>query len=371
MSLNKIFFNFRKIDWVLVACFIFLSFFGLAAIYSVALGQGHGALINFQKQSIWLIISAIAMVFLANLDYHYWRKWCWIGYLLSLVLLVVVLTPLGATINGTRGWINLHFFVFQPVEITKFFLIFCLADVYSRQARTIHKFGQMVLIGLVVLLPFLLVSLQPDFGSAMVMFFLWFFSFILVSKNKWHAIVILSAIVIAFLACWFFIFQSYQKDRVMIFLNPNLDPKGRGYNVHQSVIAVGGGELFGMGLGFGSQSQLKFIPESQTDFIFAVLAEELGFVGVAFILGLFALMFYRLYGTAARSPDDFGMFIALLSIILIFIHTFINIGMGIGLLPVTGIPLPYISYGGSFLLISYFLAGVNLNIKKSAIFSRK
>ena len=311
------------------------------------------------------------MFFFSNFDYHYLQKISWLGYGFSLILLVLVLTPLGSTIRGTQGWFSLGFSSFQPIELAKIFLIIILADIYSRYSRTINQFKHLFLIGLVALLPFVLAAVQPDFGSAMVLFFTWLISFFLVTKNKKHIILVLASIVLLFLGAWFFIFQDYQQDRIKAFVDPSYDPLGRGYNVRQSIIAVGAGRLVGRGLGFGSQSQLKFIPESQTDFIFSVIAEELGFVGVMMVLGFFLFLFYRLYKIALIAPDDFGMFLVVLIAILIFIHTFINIGMGVGLLPVTGISLPFVSYGGSFVVVMLVLIGIVLNVYKSGLISRK
>ena len=281
---------FKKIDWSLFAAVILLAIFGLAAIYSVALGQSSGStsgleeFLNFKKQLIWLLLGIVLMFFFSNFDYHYLQKISWLGYGFSLILLVLVLTPLGSTIRGTQGWFSLGFSSFQPIELAKIFLIIILADIYSRYSRTINQFKHLFLIGLVALLPFVLAAVQPDFGSAMVLFFTWLISFFLVTKNKKHIILVLASIVLLFLGAWFFIFQDYQQDRIKAFVDPSYDPLGRGYNVRQSIIAVGAGRLVGRGLGFGSQSQLKFIPESQTDFIFSVIAEELGFVGVMMVL---------------------------------------------------------------------------------------
>lgn len=362
---------FKKTDWSLFIVVFLLSFFGLAAIYSVALGQGLGEFLNFKKQLLWLVLGFISMLFFSNFDYHYLQKISWWGYLVSLLLLILVLTPLGSTIRGTQGWFSFGFFVFQPVELAKIFLIILLANVYCHYARIINQFRHLFLVGFLALLPFILAVSQPDFGSAMVLFFTWLISFFLVTKNKWHIIFVLLSLVLLFLAAWFFAFQPYQKDRINTFINPALDPLGSGYNVRQSIIAVGAGRLLGRGLGFGSQSQLKFIPESQTDFIFSVIAEELGFVGVTLILSFFIFLFYRFYKIALLAPDDFGMFLAILVSILIFIHVFINIGMGIGLLPVTGISLPFVSYGGSFVMVMMTLVGIVMNVYKAGVLSRK
>jgi rod shape determining protein RodA len=359
-------FNRNKIlsttDWWLVATILFLVFFGLAAIYSVALGRGTGEFDNFQKQIMWMIFGFIVMFSISFVDYRVWRKISWIGYLILIILLILVLTPLGSTFKGARGWFDLGPASFQPVELTKVFLILVMADICSRYSREIHKLGQLFFMGTIVAIPLILVIIQPDFGSAMVLFFIWLCSFLLILQKRWHGLLVFGGMIILLLAAWMFFLQDYQKDRVKTFLNPELDPLGRGYNVQQSIIAVGAGKLLGRGLGFGSQSQLKFIPESQTDFIFAVIAEEIGFVGVALVIFLFGMFFYRFYGIASRAPDDFGMFVALLTTAMIFVHVFVNAGMCVGLLPVTGISLPFVSYGGSFLLTIMILMGINLSI---------
>lgn len=368
MTFNSFLNLVRQNNWLFLVAVFILLLVGLAAVYSVALGQGE--FLNFQKQVIWITAGLLTMFFISRINYSLWRKFSWLGYFLSIILLILVLTPLGSDIRGSQGWFNLGFFSFQPVELVKIFLVMVLADLYSRYSRAMYKFGHLLVTGFAAFLPFILVLLQPDFGSAMVLFFMWFGSFILASRNKWHVIFIVVSVVILFVFAWLFIFQDYQKDRILTFLDPSLDPLGRGYNVRQSIIAVGAGGMFGRGLGFGSQSQLKFIPESQTDFIFAVIAEELGLVGVFLLLGLFMFLFYRLYDIASRSPDDFAMFVVILVALLLFSHIFINIGMGLGMMPVTGISLPLVSYGGSFLLTILILLGIVLNIDNTANISR-
>ncbi|MFA5047605.1 MAG: rod shape-determining protein RodA [Patescibacteria group bacterium] len=362
---------FKKIDWTLLVVVFFLIFFGLAAIYSVALGRGTGEYLNFDKQLIWLAVGTIVMLIVSFLDYHLWQKIGWLGYFVSIILLILVLTPLGSTIKGSSGWFDLGFFSFQPVEFAKFFLIIVMADVCSRYTRNLHKFSQLIFMGVIVLIPLGLAVLQPDFGSGMMLFFIWLASFFLIVKNKWHVIIIISVIVLLALGSWFFILHGYQQDRIKTFIDPSLDPLGRGYNVQQSVIAVGAGRLMGKGLGFGSQSQLKFIPESQTDFVFAVIAEEMGLLGVALVLVFFMIIFYRLSAVARRAPDDFAMFLCLLIASLLFVHVFINVGMCLGLLPVTGISLPLVSYGGSFLITVMILFGLVFSINRSSVICRK
>jgi rod shape determining protein RodA len=187
---------------------------------------------------------------------------------------------------------------------------------------------------------------------------LWFGMLFLIGVKKSHLLIILLIISLLLVGAWFFAFKDYQKARIISFLNPSSDPLGRGYNILQSKIAVGAGGLFGRGLGFGSQSQLKFIPESQTDFIFAVIAEELGFVGIFLVLGIFGIFFWRAIKIAKKVRDDFASFLILGISVLFLIQIFINVGMNIGLVPVAGIGLPFLSYGGSSLVVNLAMVGI-------------
>jgi rod shape determining protein RodA len=371
MQLNRYLQFFYRFDWLLAIAVFLLVSFGLAAIYSVALGQGQGEFLNFQKQLIWLVVGFVVLFVMSYLDYHYWQHLRWVLYGIGLVLLVLVLTPLGTSIRGTSGWFIFGPVSFQPVELMKIFTVIALADLASRYGRGLYKLWELAALGVIAAVPFGLVMLQPDFGSGMVLFFTWLALFLLLVKKKWHILLLLGGMAALFMVAWFFVFADYQKDRLMTFVNPTLDPLGSGYNVRQSIIAVGAGQLFGRGLGFGSQSQLKFIPESQTDFIFAVIAEELGFIGVVLLIGLFGFVFYRLFRIATRAPDDFGMFLVLLISVLLFTHIFINIGFCLGLLPVTGISLPFVSYGGSFLVAMMSMIGIALNVYRQGVIARR
>jgi len=200
--------------------------------------------------------------------------------------------------------------------------------------------------------------LQPDLCSALVLLGIWFILLVLTGLDKKYYIFLIIISVLVSTIAWNFFFADYQQDRIKSFLSPTADPQGSGYNVSQAIIAIGSGNLFGRGLGAGSQSQLRFIPESQTDFLFAVIAEELGLFGVVLVLGLWAVIFYRLIIIAKRARDDFGMFTVLGIAAVFFLHLFINVGMNMGIMPVTGISLPFLSYGGSFLAVCMLLVGV-------------
>jgi rod shape determining protein RodA len=264
----------------------------------------------------------------------------------------------GQTVRGTRGWFQLFGFGIQPVEIAKFSAIIWLAWYFSKHARNIDLFKNILMSGLWIGGLVFLVLMQPDFGSALTMLGIWFLMLIVLGIRKRHLSLILGLAVSASTCAWLFLFKEYQKDRILVFLDPSRDPLGRGYNITQAAIAVGGGQMWGRGLGYGSQSQLKFLPESQTDFIFAVLGEEFGFIGISILVMLWIIFFWRLAQIMKRSDNDFGALLVLGVMLLFFIQIMVNAGMNIGLAPVTGISLPFISYGGSFLIMSLIMIGM-------------
>ena len=357
MSIGSLTQKLKKIDWILLSAVFLLSIIGLLAIYSVSLGYEPVDFANFQKQFIFLGLGLLACVIASMINYSAFRLYSRYIYWGTIALLVLVLF-FGTTIRGTTGWFTIFGMSFQPVELGKIALLLFLAKFFSNRFQQFNEAKHIVvsLVGTVIMVIFVL--LQPDTGSAAVLIGLWLV-LLLLTGVRWRYVIILGLIFsIIVLGLWFVVFQDYQKDRILTFINPELDPLGSGYNVTQAIIAIGSGGLTGRGLGFGSQSQLKFIPESQTDFVFAVIAEELGLVGVALVLGLYTLVFYRLLRAAKKAPDDFCQLILLGVAVIFFIHLIVNIGMNIGLLPVTGISLPFLSYGGSFLLISYLLIGI-------------
>ncbi|MBU0722162.1 rod shape-determining protein RodA [Patescibacteria group bacterium] len=354
---NKLIIYLKNFDWIMFTAVLLLICFGLAEIYSVAIGRSQLDLLNFKKQILFIILGIILLFLLAFFDYHSLRSYSKYFYVLGFILLIGVLL-IGQTIRGTKGWYNLADFNFQPVEFIKFVLILFLAKYFSSASPKIKEFKRLLISGSGVLLFIILVLAQPDFGSAFILFLLWLSMIILVGFNKKYFLVIGFILVIVFSGSWYFVLRDYQKQRIVTFLNPSFNPLSQGYNVSQAIIAVGAGGLTGRGLGFGSQSQLKFLPEAQTDFIFAVVAEELGFSGVLLILLFFGIFFYRCLYHLKRINNNFGIFFILGSISLIFIEMFINISMNLGILPVVGISLPFLSYGGSGLISSLMLVGV-------------
>lgn len=349
--------HFKRFDWVVFGSVLLLVAFGLAIIYSVGLGGGEAAMLNFQKQLVFAGIGLVLLFAISMFDFHalYGLNW-WI-YGVGVALLVLVLI-VGQTVRGTQGWFDIAGFSLQPSEIVKIVLVVVLAKYLSSSSYKSYQLRHLTVTGLLVAVPVLLILLQPDFGSAMIIVAFWLGLLALFGLNRRQILVAIGTGLVLFTLSFFFLLKDYQKDRIMSFLNPNAGTLDQRYNVDQAIIAVGAGGLFGRGLGFGSQSQLKFLPESQNDFIFAVIGEELGLVGIVLVIGFFAVLFLRLIYWAYRLDNNFGLYIVVGAVILLFIQMFINIGMNIGLLPVVGISLPFVSYGGSSMIASMLLIGI-------------
>ncbi|MEK7681115.1 MAG: rod shape-determining protein RodA [Patescibacteria group bacterium] len=349
-------FSSRSFDWTLLVAAVLLIIIGLVAIYSVDLSRGS-SLIYFKKQMLAFGIGLVLVFFAVISQHTLWQflaKW---SYLAGLLLLVAVLI-FGNTIRGTRGWFAFAGFSFQPVEAAKVGLILVLAYIISKFGRRFDRplffFGT----GIVALLYLVLVMLQPDLGSAFLLASIWFGLVWAAGARKSYILIFVAAIAALAVLGWVFLLKDYQKERLATFINPGRDPLGAGYNITQSIIAVGAGKFFGRGLGFGSQSQLRFLPEAKTDFIFSVIGEELGFAGVVVMLALFAIVFWRLIVFIKNSDDDFASAAATGILVLFFIQFLTNIGANIGLLPITGVTLPFVSYGGSSLIFSLLLIGL-------------
>jgi len=330
----------------------------LAAIYSVALGQGAIDLLNFKKQIFFVIIGLLLLFCLAFLDYHLLRNYSNYFFILAVILLLGVLV-FGQTIHGTKGWFNIGSFGLQPIEFVKFVLILFLARYFSSVSIKTNPLKHILLTGSGLSIFLVLVLAQPDFGSGLILFLFWLAMITLIGLNKRYLLSMVLIIVAIIAGTWLFFFKDYQKERIITFLNPSFsDSLDQSYNISQAIIAVGSGRLTGRGIGFGSQSQLKFLPEAQTDFIFAVIAEESGFIGVCLVISFFAIFFYRCIHHLKKINNDFGIFFILSATCLLFIEMFINIGMNIGVLPVVGTSLPFLSYGGSAMISSLMLVGV-------------
>ncbi|OGY79024.1 MAG: hypothetical protein A3B74_04025 [Candidatus Kerfeldbacteria bacterium RIFCSPHIGHO2_02_FULL_42_14] len=336
-------------------CIVLLILLSLATIYSIGLHAEVPTIAKFKTQLIALGIGIVCVLIASRLDYRMWYHLSWVILLLGVLILILVLL-FGTTIHGTTGWIDLKWFIFQPVEIAKIMFILNLAAWITKYGND-TPFKALLGSGLITLLYTALVLLQPDFGSAALFVIVWTLAFLFIRiEFKARLIIILLLCIIPFIT-WFFL-EDYQQNRIILLLNPQKDALGKGYNVIQSMISVGSGKLLGRGLGLGPQSQLKFLPEKETDFIFAVIAEELGFVGASVVLSGFLLLFFSLFRYIVKLKDTFGRWILLLSVLLLGVQMFINVGMNIGIMPITGIPLPFISAGGSSLVANLLLIGL-------------
>jgi len=355
--MNKIINYLKKFDWVLFSAVFLLICFGLIEIYSIALSQDDLSLANSKKQIVFIVIGILLLFLLSFIDYHNLYSLGNLIYALGAILLLAVLF-FGENIRGTRGWFDFGGFNFQPVELVKIILIIFLARYFSKVSIKLNPFKHLVFSGVGTLLLIFLVLRQPDFGSALILFMVWASMVILVGFKKKYLLIIGLMLIFVFSSGWVFFFKDYQKQRIITFLNPSFDPLNQGYNITQAIIAVGAGGITGRGVGFGSQTQLKFLPEAQNDFIFAVIAEELGFLGVTLVIFFFSVFFYRMLISLKKINNDFGIFFILGAMALIFIEMFINIGMNIGLLPVVGISLPFLSYGGSAIISTLMLVGI-------------
>ncbi len=338
--------HFFNLDFILILTVSVISGLGLTIIYSM-FGAGETAGL-FLRQLIYACIGIGIIITIGIINYDHLRTYSTLLYMTALCALAYVLM-FGVTVNGTAGWIDIGVAKVQPVEFAKISLIIFLAHFISTKRTELGEvptiIGSFFIMGIVA--GFTL--RQPDTGSALVVVAIWFGMIVAsgIKKRYLFGFVILGAIVAVL--SWS-VLAPYQQARITNFLQPQSDPKNTGYNVIQSMIAVGNGGATGRGVGYGTQSQLNFLPEKHTDFIFASYVEAFGFVGAAFLLILFLVVFVRLRVTALYARDAFGYFLTVGITILLFVHVAVNIGMNMGVLPVTGIPLPFVSYGGSAII---------------------
>ncbi len=346
------------VDWVLLGASTILVIVGLVALASVTVAKSPPDWNTFLRQLVFLGIGSTLSLIATLIDYRTVRGFSSIAYITAAALLIGVLI-FGTTIRGTTGWFVFAGVSFQPVEFVKILWVVAFAAYLSRYARAFDQWRHLAISGAFALGLVILILQQPDLGSSLVVAGTYVGLLLTANVRRSQILLLASLLVVGSVLSYAFLLQDYQKDRIRVLVNPTAEDRlESGYNVTQSMIAVGSGQLFGRGFGQGTQSQLNFLPEQQTDFIFAVLAEEFGFVGVLVLLGGFALVLTRSIRIAQQSRDDFGAFLCTGISIGFAIHLLINVGMNMGLVPVTGIPLPFVSAGGSSLIAS--LIGVGL-----------
>ena len=351
---------FGGIDWILFFSIIPLLGAGLITMNSFV-GENY----FFDKQIIWIAISITAFFALSFFDFRFLKRADVLAMLFLILCGVLVFTlALGKTVKGAQSWLHFGFFSFQPSDPMKVLLIIILAKYFSRRHIEIAHIRHILVSGLYAFIPFVLVFFQPDFGSAIILFFIWLGMIMVSGVSKKHLLLVTLILAVSFTVFWLFIFKPYQKARIVTFLHPIADIHGAGYNANQSTIAVGSGQLLGKGVGYGTQSRLKFLPEYQTDFIFAAFAEEWGFGGVLLLFALFGIVIWRILANAMIGATNFEMLFGMGLAILFMSHFIVNVGMNMGLLPVTGIPMPFLSYGGSHLVALMAGMGILQSIRR-------
>ena len=350
---------FKDIDWVLIGLLLVNSLIGVVFIYS----SSHFLPVNYTlRQASWILFSLAVLFLLLAVDYKVLMTFSPYLYFGCLAVLAGTLI-FARLVAHTRSWITFRSFQIQPSEITKIALILILGRVFSEYKRGYLKSNVATQALLLFGLPFLLVAIQPDLGTALTLVPILAGAFILAGLRKKTVIFFLIVALAAGFAGWNLGLKDYQKRRLTTLFNPAQDPRGAGYHILQSKIAIGSGGLTGKGLLKGSQSQLRFLPARHTDFIFSVIGEETGFLGTAFVMLTYFLLLARMFAAASKARDRAGVYIVFMATLLVAFQFLINVMMIIGLFPVTGVPLPLLSYGGSSLLSNFLACGLVINVR--------
>lgn len=356
----------KNFDWITFLTVVAISAVGVLTIFSATRQPGTAAQSPlFLKQMVWFAIGVVGLIVFVSFDYIWLARLAFIAYVVGLVLLGVVLV-MGKVGMGAQRWISLGPVAFQPSEFFKLVFIMMLSRYLSGMKGPVGLGEMLRVFFMVVFIPFVLLFKQPDLGTAVVVFAI-FLSMILskgLQKKAVLLIVAISLVSLPFLGniMWTGL-KDYQKNRLVAFIDPEADPAGIGYHINQSKIAIGSGEFLGKGYLNGTQGPFRFLPERHTDFIFAVFAEEWGFAGCIALLALYLLLIVRGLDTALKAKDGFGRMLALGISLMFTIYFFVNVGMTLGIMPVVGIPLPFLSYGGTALLSNFISVGVLINVR--------
>jgi rod shape determining protein RodA len=358
--MNSLIRKLLDIDWLLFFSAIFISIAGLMTVGSFGSESSY-----FYKQIIWIVISVIIFFTLSLFDYRFLKRTGVVITIFSLsVLLLLALFVVGKVAGGAQSWFDFGGISFQPADFIKLIIVILLAKYFSKRHIEIANIRHIFVSGFYVFIVFALVALQPDFGSALIIFLIWFGLILLSGISKKHLLAVFIVGAIAFGALWSFGLQDYQKARIVNFIHPLSDIRGTGYSAYQSTIAVGSGQILGKGIGYGTQSKLSFLPEYQTDFIFAAYAEEWGFLGVVLLFILFGILIWRVIRTAYYGATNFEILFGCGIAIMFVSHFLVNVGMNIGIMPVTGITFPFMSYGGTSLLTSFIGLGILMGMRR-------
>ncbi|MES2315107.1 MAG: rod shape-determining protein RodA [Patescibacteria group bacterium] len=351
---------FSKIDWVLFLSTLPILIAGLSTMYAFT-GDNAFAL----RQFLWIIASVIMFFVVSTVDVRFLRLRSTSAFLFigSIAMLSTVFV-IGKVSHGAANWIDLGLFSFQPSDFAKLALIVILAKYFSRRHIEIANIRHIIVSGAYAFIFFALILLHPDLGSSIIVFLIWVGMVMVSGISKKHLFALIALVALGFTLLWFFAFRDYQKQRIINFVHPLTDVRGSGYNSYQSTVAVGSGEWFGKGVGYGTQSRLKFLPEYQTDFIFAAFSEEWGFFGVLIFFTLYGVLIWRIIVNASRGATNFEILYGAGVAVFFIVHLIINVGMNIHLLPVTGTPLPLMSYGGTHVMTEFIALGTLMAMRR-------
>ncbi len=366
MIFKQIFGNIKQLEWGLITSALILCSFGLSAIYSTSLARHN--FFNFNKQLAFLGIGFLVMLIMSFFDWRIFKNH-------SAFILIMYLVCLGLLAGlyfvrehrGIKGWYDMGIVYFNPIEFLKIVLIILLAKYFSKRHAEMYNIANVLVSGLYVLIPSVLIFFQPDLGSVLVILCLWAGILFVSGIKPGHLFILILVGAVIMVLAWSFLLRDYQRQRIVSFLNPQQDVLRTGWNQKQAEIAIGSGGLFGKGIGKGSQAQLGFLPEPHTDFIFCVIAEEMGLIGVLALFATFWFFISRVVNIAFQAPDNFSRLFAAGFCIIICAQTCINIAMNLRLFPIVGIPLPLVSYGGSSLVFTFMAIGILQSIRSNEI----
>ncbi len=352
----------RDWDWTIIVCTVLLVGIGIIAIGSATHVNQDGLQFSdlVSKQTMFFLVNFCIVIGMQWFDYHKLKDWANVIYVFTIIMLLAVMV-VGTSALGAQRWIQLGPITIQPSEFSKLLMIICIAKMLESRVNKLNTFRQLAFPVLYVAIPMLLVFTQPDLGTSLVYMAI-FIGMVYVAGIRVRLIQIVAATAVLLAPLGWFVLKEYQKQRILVFLNPDIDPYGSGYHIIQSKIAIGSGMILGKGLFAGTQSQLNFLPENHTDFIFSVIGEELGFIGCIVVLMLLFMLIYRSIRVAYTCNDTFGVLVATGIGAMLTFEALVNVGMTTGIMPVTGIPLPFISYGVSALTTNMLSIGLLLNI---------
>lgn len=351
---------FREVDLPLFVTVVAISLFSILNMYGI---DGFGRYLT--RQIIFVVIGLGIMVLFSFFNYRYLKNYSFpvlFFYFVSIILLI--LTFYSRSVRGVNAWIVLGQFTFEPAELAKLMLIALMAKYFSQRHVHINQFRHVLISGIYYGIPVLIILAQPDLGSAIIFSLIWISILAAIGISKRHLFLLIILAVVFAYGSWMFALKPYQKDRLLTFVNPSSDPRGSGYNLIQSKIAIGSGFWFGNGLGKGSQATLGFLPEPHNDFVFASTAEQFGFVGISLVMAAILFIVYRILAIGRSVMSNFGKIFSIGMAVFIFAHALIGASVNIGLMPVTGIPFPFLSYGGSYLISIMSGLGILQSIKR-------